>query len=346
MDIFVNIILLILGMVLLIKGADFFVEGSSNIARALKIPSLIIGLTLVSIGTSAPELSVSVTSAINGLNDLSFSNVVGSNIFNILMVVGLSASITPLLVDKDMFKFDLPIYLGICVLLILFALFGEASGYKLSLWESIVIFVLFFIYMAFLVIRGLKNAKNSPKEEKEVKEEEIEENKENNNSFISKLKRLWKRKPWWLNLLLIAFGLAGIIFGGNFVVNSASFIAVSCGMSEALVGLTIVSVGTSLPELVTSLVAAKKKENDIAVGNAIGSCIFNVVLILGLSSTIHPMNISFDAIIDLIVMSVSGLLIFLFAFKSKKVARYQGIIMVVLYVAYLAYIISRHYLQF
>ncbi len=347
MEIFVNIVLLIVGMALLIKGADFFVEGSSNIARALRIPSLIIGLTLVSIGTSAPELSVSVTASIQGSGDLSFGNVIGSNIFNVLIVVGASALIHPLAVEKDMFKFDLPIYLGICVILFFFAMFGS-SDYQLSLWESIIIFILFFIYMAFLVIRGLKNSRKTFKEEKENVQNNEEIKKENaklseNNTFFLKLKNLWEHKPWWLNLILIAIGLAGIIFGGNFVVDSASFLAIQFGMSEALVGLTIVSVGTSLPELVTSMVASKKGENDIAVGNAIGSCIFNIVLILGLSSTIRPMSINFESIIDIICMFISGLLIFIFAIRAKKIVRWQGLTMVILYIGYLSYIIGRHY---
>ena len=352
MDIFLNIILLILGMAFLIKGADFFVEGSSNIARALKIPSLIIGLTLVSIGTSAPELSVSVTSAINGLNELSFSNVIGSNVFNVLIVLGLSASISPLLVDKEVYKFDLPIYFGICVILLLFALLGLSDGYQLTLWESIIIFALFFIYMAFLVIRGLISSKKTSNEEKEENKEEvieeninIEEEKKGSNTFINKVKRLWHNKPWWLNVIILVVGLLGIIFGGQFVVDSASFLAKSFGMSDALVGLTIVSVGTSLPELITSLVAARKKENDIAVGNAIGSCIFNIVLILGLSSTIHPMTIMFDSIVDICVMLVSCVFIFICAIKWKKIGRIQGILLVLMYVGYLTYIITRHYLE-
>lgn len=341
MEIFLNILLLILGMVFLIKGADFFVEGSSNIAKALKIPSLIIGLTLVSIGTSAPELSVSVTSAVQGLNDLSFGNVIGSNIFNVLIVVGISAIIHPIVVEKEMFRFDLPIYLGICVLLLLFACLGSSS-YELSLWESIVIFSLFFLYMIFLIFRGLKDSKKnkSSEEEKVVTEEIIDD------SFVGKIKKIWKKKPWWLNLLLVAIGLLGIVFGGNFVVDSASSLAISFGMSEALVGLTIVSIGTSLPELVTSMVAAKKGENDIAVGNAVGSCIFNIVLILGLSSTIRPMHISTDSIIDIVCMLVSGLLIFFFALFKKKIVRWQGLVFVVLYILYFSYIIGRQYFAY
>ncbi len=341
MEIFLNILLLILGMVFLIKGADFFVEGSSNIAKALKIPSLIIGLTLVSIGTSAPELSVSVTSAIQGLNDLSFGNVIGSNIFNILIVVGISAIIHPIVVKKEMFRFDLPIYLGICVLLLLFAFLGSSS-YELSLWESIVIFSLFFLYMIFLIFRGLKDSKKN----KNIEEEEVVTEEIIDDSFMGKIKKIWKKKPWWLNLLLVAIGLLGIIFGGNFVVDSASSLAISFGMSEALVGLTIVSIGTSLPELVTSMVAAKKGENDIAVGNAVGSCIFNIVLILGLSSTIRPMHISTDSIIDIVCMLVSGLLIFFFALFKKKIVRWQGLVFVVLYILYFSYIIGRQYFAY
>ena len=200
----------------MIKGADFFVEGASNIAKALKIPTLIIGLTLVSIGTSAPELSVSIQSSLAGKTDLSFGNVIGSNIFNVCVVIGASALMTPLVVSKDVERYDIPILLGIYGLLVVLAF--VISPLQLQLWEGILIFSLFIIYTIYLIFR----AKNNPTEEENDEEEE-------------------KKKPWWLNVILVALGLAGIIFGGDFVVDGASEIAIFLGMDPILVGLTIVA---------------------------------------------------------------------------------------------------------
>lgn len=310
-----SIILLIVGMFFLIKGADFFVSGASKIAKSLKIPSLIIGLTLVSIGTSAPELSVSLTASIQGKNDMSFGNVIGSNIFNTFVVIGVSSLFVPLTLSKQMKKYDMPILIGIYLLLILFTL--VTSPYIISLAESIIIFALTFIYILHLILRSRDEIKNS----------------ENVNENTGK---------WYINLLLVAIGLAGIIFGGDFVVDSASYIAIKLGMSELLVGLTIVAVGTSLPELVTSIVAARKGENDIAIGNAIGSCIFNIILILGLSGIILPISIDTACIIDLLVMLASVVIILLLVFKNDSVSKKSGIFLITIYVLYLTYIILRN----
>ena len=318
-DMLLWVLLIIVGMVLLIKGADWFVEGASSIAKAMKIPSLVIGLTLVSVGTSMPEFSVSLTSSIKGLNDMSFGNIIGSNIFNTLVVIGVSAILTPLVVSKQMKKYDLPILMGIYLLLMLFSF--VTSPLVINLWESIIIFSLTIAYTAFLIIR-------SKKEMKEDKEE------------------LKKQRKWYINLLLVAIGLAGIIFGGNIVVDNASKFAYAIGMSELLVGLTIVAVGTSLPELVTSVVAAKKGENDIAIGNAIGSCIFNVILILGFCSIIQPATVAWSSLLDVVVMLISAVVIFLFSFKTLKVNRWQGIVMIIMYAAYLTYIILRNIYNF
>ena len=312
--IFLDILLLVLGMFFLIKGADFFVDGSSKIAKALKIPSLIIGLTLVSIGTSAPELSVSLTSSIKENNDLSFGNVIGSNIFNVFVVIGCSALFTPMIVSKKIKKYDIPILLGIYGLLMIFAF--VISPTVIELFEGIIIFALFFAYIAFLIFRS-KN------------EESVEEEEED------------KKSKWYINVLLVIVGLAGIIFGGDFVVDSASSIAKTLGMSDLLVGLTIVAVGTSLPELVTSMVAAKKGENDIAVGNAIGSSIFNIILILGLTAVINPVTVAWSSIVDVIVMIVSVVTILIMSLKSEKIGKYSGIILIAMYAVYLTYIILR-----
>lgn len=316
---FLDFVLLIVGMGLLIKGADFFVDGSSKIAKALHIPSLIIGLTLVSMGTSAPEASVSVNAAINDLNDLSIGNVVGSNIFNTLLILGVSALFTPLLIKDEMKKYDIPIMIGIYLVLILFSF--VISPLTVDIFESIILLVLFVGYILFLIYRAKKDNKEKSEEEKEEP--------------ITKGKLV-------LSVVLAILGLAAIIFGGDLVVDSASNIATKLGMSEALVGLTIVAVGTSLPELVTSVVASLKKENDIAIGNVIGSNIFNVVFILGLSSTISSLVVNSAVLLDMIVMLVSGVIVLVFALCSKNINKWQGVIMFMLYVGYLTYIIIRN----
>lgn len=313
-----NLLFLVIGMFLLIKGADWFVDGSSKVAKALKIPSLIIGLTLVSIGTSLPELSVSVNAALGGNADISYGNVIGSNIFNVFVVIGASALFTPMIVAKDVKKYDIPILIGIYLLFALFSF--VTTPLELSRWESIILAVLFIAYIIFLVLRTKKSGE-SFEEEVEVEE---------------------KPRKMWVNIVLIVVGIAAIVGGGEFVVTTASNLAVMAGMSELLVGLTIVAVGTSLPELVTSMVAAKKGENDIAVGNAIGSSIFNILLILGVSSTIAPIGFEFNTIVDAAMMLLSALMVFIFAFKSSKIGKGAGSVLIVVYVLYLAFIILRN----
>ena len=314
-----NIILLAGGMFLLIKGADWFVEGASSVAKAMKIPSLVIGLTLVSLGTSMPEFSVSLTSSLKNMNDMSYGNVIGSNIFNVLVVIGISALFTPMLVSRHMQKYDIPILIGIYLLLMLFSFVITPN--IINLVEAIILFSLTIIYTVFLILRS----RNEIKENEEVVE---------------------SKRKWWLNLILIVVGLASIIFGGDLVVENASSLALKLHMSEMLIGLTIVAVGTSLPELVTSMVAAKKGENDIAIGNAIGSCLFNIVLILGFCSIFAPTKVELSSLVDVIVMLISVVMIFLFSLKTKEVNRKQGIILIICYVIYLTYIILRNIYQF
>ena len=316
---FVSVLLLIVGIVFLIKGADLFVEGASSIAKLFKIPSLVIGLTLVSVGTSMPEFSVSLQSSIAGHNDMSFGNVIGSNIFNTLVVIGISAIFIPLVISKEMKKYDLPILLGIYSLLILFS-FVISSG-TIVLWEAIILFSITIIYIVFLIYRSRQEIKNS-------KEEYVQ------------------KRTWWMNVIFVVIGLVGVIIGGDFVVENASYIASKLGMSDLLVGLTVVAVGTSLPELVTSIVAAKKGENDIAIGNAIGSSVFNIVLILGFCSIITPSTVEISSLIDCLVMLAGAVLVFVFSFKSMKVNKWQGVVLLLIYVAYLVYIILRNIYSF
>lgn len=322
----VDVLLLILGTVLLVNGADWFVSGSSAIAKAMKIPPLVIGLTLVSMGTSAPEASVSINSAVSGMSDMSIGNVVGSNIFNTLFILGVSSLIVPLAIGKDLKKYDIPVMLGVYAVLILFAF--VITPLRLDIFESVVMLVLFVGYTAFLIIRTKRENKNKIPEEKSESDAKPTENK--------------AARPLWLSVVFAAAGLAGIIFGGDLVVDSAAAIAKALGMSEVLVGLTIVAVGTSLPELVTSIVAAVKKENDIAVGNVIGSNIFNIIFILGISSAISPLTVAWSTLTDLLVMLGSGLCLMAVSLFTDRTARWQGIIMLMMYVGYLTYIIIRN----
>ncbi|MBQ4562102.1 MAG: calcium/sodium antiporter [Clostridia bacterium] len=314
------IIFLVIGFVLLVKGADYFVEGASGIAKKLRIPSIVIGLTIVAFGTSAPELAVSMSAAIKGSNDIAIGNVVGSNIFNTLVVLGASAAITPVMVKKDIIKVDYPISLIFTLLLGIFCLdkiFG-AENMTISRVDGIILLLCFAGFM-FIVIRdGLRHR---DKDEHELDSE--------------------KEKPVWLILILSIVGLAGIILGGDMSVEGAKEIARCFGLSEALIGLTVVALGTSLPELVTSIVAAKKGESDIAVGNVVGSNIFNILLILGVSATILPMKVSTTYIYDIGILLLISVVFFIPMAIKKKVSRGMGAIMVLTYVLYTAYLILR-----
>ena len=312
MDYLLNIILLIGGFYLLVKGADLFVDGSSSIAKLLKIPAVIIGLTIVSIGTSLPEAAVSITSSLQGSYDLSIANVIGSNIFNTLMVIGFSALLCPFLIDKMIMKRDFPICIGISILL---AIMLRDSA--LSRIEATILSVLFVAYLILLVFSALKNREES--------EEEIK--------TLSPLK----------SLIFIVLGAAGIIIGGTFTVDSAKFFASAFGMSELLIGLTVVAVGTSLPELVTSIVAAKKGESEIALGNVIGSNIFNILFVLGMSGVVHPLSCNSGAFTDSLILIAICALMYLICKVKGKASRIEGVVCILAYVIYVVYAIVRAY---
>lgn len=301
-------VLLIIGMFLLIKGADFFVDGSANVAKKLKVPSVIIGLTIVALGTSLPEASVSITAGLMGSNEIAISNIVGSNIFNTLVVVGTSALISPFLMDKDILNRDLKVNIVVSIALGIFVLNGMLGRIEGIL---LLIFLCWFLYT--LII----SAKSSRVESEE------------------------ETLPVWKCVVFIIVGVACIIYGGNLVVDSAQEIAQMLGMSDTLIGLTIVSIGTSLPELVTSVVAARKGESGLSLGNAIGSNIMNILFILGTSSTLNPILATSQNIIDTFVMIGVSLLILLIAKKGDQMTRKKGIIMILVYVVYLMYIINR-----
>ncbi|MEF9958639.1 MAG: calcium/sodium antiporter [Niameybacter sp.] len=311
-------IFLLLGFVLLIKGADFFVEGASSIAKTLKVPALIIGLTIVAFGTSAPELAVSITSAMKGQNGIAVGNVVGSNIFNILMVIGVSAILCPLAVKKSILikEFPFTILAGIALFIMAIdTVLGSGQVNMLSRTDGLMLLIFFGIFMYYLIEVALQARASG-------EDEEIE------------------GMPLWKSIVFSIGGIAGIVWGGDVVVDSATNIALAWGMSETLVGLTIIAVGTSLPELVTSIVAARKGESDIALGNVIGSCIFNVFLILGVSAIINPIELSGAIFTDMFIMVVITFVTYIFSL-SKRISRVEGGILVASYVAYMAYIIMR-----
>lgn len=306
--------ILLVGFVLLIKGADFFVEGSSTVAKKLRIPSIIVGLTIVAMGTSLPELAVSTTASLAGNNAIAISNVVGSNLFNLIVVCGSCALFSPLAISKDILKKDFPIAIGCGVLLLVMGIVGM----EVCRIDGIILSVLFITYISILVRAALKARANTKDEE-----------------------NVGKTIPVWLCIIYIVGGIAAIKFGGDFVVDGAVTIAGKLGLSENLIGLTIVAVGTSLPELVTSIVASRKNEVEMAVGNVLGSNVFNILLILGVAGTISPMTFIMENIIDIVLLTAASLLIYLFSWTKERIDRKEGIVMLLMYASYLVYICIR-----
>lgn len=324
----VVVLFLVAGFVLLIKGADFFVEGSSSVAKRFHVPAIIIGLTVVAMGTSLPETAVSVTASITNNNALAVSNAVGSNIFNLMVVIGLCAIMTPVMVGKDTIKRDIP-FSAICALLLLgfgVCAFGDVAQMTLGHIDGAIFLVLFVFFIISLIKRTLKAQKAG-------EEVDVEGGSDEDIKLMS--------VPG--SLLYIIGGGAAIAIGGDLTVSAASRIAVDLGMSQTLVGLTIVSIGTSLPELVTSIVAARKNEIGMALGNAIGSNIFNILMVLGIASAISPIEFLTENIIDIAILLVFTLIVWLFAATKKQLDRREGVLMVLMYIAYAVYIVARNY---
>lgn len=323
---------LLVGFVLLIKGADWFVDGASSIARLLKVPAVIIGLTIVAMGTSAPEAAVSISAGLVGKNEIAISNVVGSNIFNLLVVAGLCAVMKPFTVEKSIFKRDIPInILFSFILLFLLWQFNKISR------VSGAILLLCMAFYILLTIRAAIKGKI---------EDEGDTSSDLYKSLADKMSKVIKSRKAVDTILSIFFcgvGLTAVIFGGDMVVDNASAIAKAWGLSDTLIGLTIVAIGTSLPELVTSIVATRKGQSDMAMGNVIGSNIFNLAFILGMSAVINPIAVTDpNAIYDAIIMTATAILAFFFCIGKKHILnRYEGTLFVLLYIAYTAYIIMR-----
>lgn len=299
---------LILGFVLLIKGADYFVEASSSIARILRVPQIIIGLTIVAFGTSAPELAVSTTAALSGNNDIAIGNVIGSNIFNLLVVLGACGIIRSFGVRL---RWDYAASIGVTVILFIMMLFNL----DITRTESIILLCLFTVFVGLTIRDAIINR----------------------TSEVEGAKTL----PLWLAALFIIGGLTAIIWGGNLVVENASAIAASFGLSQNLIGLTIVAIGTSLPELVTSIVASRKGENGLALGNVIGSNIFNILMVLGASSAISPIKVNPLSLYDTAFLIGASIITWIWCKSKKQLNRAESVFMIILYVLYMIYIIMR-----
>lgn len=310
--------LLLVGFVLLIKGADFFVDGSSSIAKILKVPSLVIGLTIVAMGTSLPELSVSITASMANSNALAVSNVIGSNIFNLMVVLGASALMASIEVSEGVIQKDFPFSVLCAVLLLFLGYFGMELGRI----DGVILLVIF----VWFIVRQVLSALSARKAALAAEDDGGDEVKD-----IS----------MWLAIVYIVGGAVAVRFGGDWVVSGAKTIAVFFGLSENLIGLTIVAMGTSLPELVTSVTAAKKNELDMAVGNVVGSNVFNILMILGVASTLSPIGFIMENVIDIGVLLGFSLLVWVSCATKKNLGKVEGAIMLLAYCAYTVYICLR-----
>ncbi len=318
------VILLILGFAFLVKGADAFVEGCSSIAKRFQVPSLIIGMTIVAMGTSLPETAVSITASVTGNNALAVSNAVGSNIFNLMIVVGVCAILTPVAVRKETLKIDFPFSIVCAVLLLVLGAIGMTLGHVDGAL-FIVLFVIFILYM-------IKSAQNSRKDNKDMGVEEAEYALEAEEIQIMPVPK---------SIIFIVLGCAAIAFGSDWVVDGATTIAEAMGVSQTLIGLTVVAFGTSLPELATSIMAAKKNEVDMALGNAIGSNIFNILMVLGIAAAISPMAFITENIIDIVILIAFSAIVWIMAWTKHELSKKEGGVMAILYAVYVVYICMR-----
>jgi cation:H+ antiporter len=314
-----NYLLLIVGFALLIKGADFFVTGSSNIARLLRVPPLLIGLTIVAFGTSSPEATVSIIAALEGSSGVSLGNVIGSNIFNITLVIGLTAFLNPLKVESETIRKEIPFALLASVVLLVLVSDVALQTFSTNMLTRsdgfiFLLFLAVFLYYIFEVVR-----------------------KSRGNPIVEETNETWGK-----NIFFTILGLGAIIFGGDLVVKNSTEIAYAFGLSETLVGLTIVAIGTSLPELVTSITAALKKQSEIALGNIVGSNIFNILFVLGASASISPLVVSEKIFIDVILMIFLTIVLLIFSRTRFTVGRYEGMMLAIAYVLYLIFIILRN----
>lgn len=311
MELIIQFVFLVLGFAMLVVGADKFVDGAAGIADKFGIPQMVIGLTIVAMGTSAPEAAVSVTAALKGNADITIGNVVGSNILNILIILGLCAVLTSVKIAQSTLKIELPIMLLFTVMLLVQ---GYVGGYVTRL-DGVIMWIAFIAYLVYL----FNVAKNNP--------QSVEEDEK-------------KAQPIWKLLLFAVLGLVLVVWGSDVTVDAATKLATAAGLSTHFIGLTIVALGTSLPELFTSVSAAKKGNADIAIGNVVGSSIFNILFVVGTSALITPVIFESKFIVDLIVSLLAGVLLWVCTFKRKLLVRPHGIIMLVCYAVYFVYLLK------
>ncbi len=313
-----NILFIIIGVTLVLWGADRLTDGASSIARRMNVPEIVIGLTIVAAGTSAPELFVSLVSALKGTPDMAVGNVVGSNIFNCLLIVGCSAMVAPMTIARSTVTKDIPFAVAASLLLIIICMDGwqttSLSGKVISRLDGVWMLLAFAAFM----IYTFRVAKDSP---------------------VAEVDAAKMTTPVWLGLLWVLIGLLCLVVGSNLFVGSASAVAASLGVSEGVIGLTIVAGGTSLPELATSVVAARKGQSAIAIGNVIGSSVFNILLILGLTAVISPMQIGGITLVDVGLMLVSVVLVWFFSATKLTVARWEGALLTLIFFAYLGWLL-------
>lgn len=305
-----QVLLLIFGIVVVLKSADWLTNGAVGLATKLGISQIVIGLTIVAIGTSMPEFFVSIVSAIKETPDLAVGNIVGSNIFNVLLIVGVAATVAPIAIQRATVRRDIPIAIVASIMLTFMMLDDNIS--------RIDALILFAAFIAFIWIT-LRNSKNDANEKDASTEKVI---------------------PTWKSVLFIIFGLVGLVLGSNIFVDNASSLAHGWGISDAIIGLTIVAGGTSLPELATSAVAARKGDSGIAIGNVLGSNVFNILMILGLTGIISPMHIQNITYIDMAVMVISMALFWLFSFTKLRVERWEGCVLIACFLGYITWLVS------
>ena len=306
-----NVLFILVGIVLVLWGADRLTDGAVAVAEKMKMPQIVIGLTIVAMGTSMPEFCVSLVSALKGTTDLAVGNIVGSNIFNTLLIVGVSAWVAPMTILKSTVRKDIPFALFASLVLLIMCLDGNISRL-----DAGILFVLFLVFM-YVTLKGAK----TKDDDTAAKTDSIEDNK--------------KPMAAWLSIVWIIVGLACLIGGSNLFVEGATKVAEHIGVSEAVIGLTIVAGGTSLPELATSVVSARKGNSGIAIGNVLGSNVFNILAILGVTGVITPMHLQGITMLDLSMMVVSTLLVWLFSFTKYKIARWEGIVLTIVFIGYM-----------
>ena len=323
-----NIGFIIIGVVLIIWGADRLTEGASSLARGMRVPEIVIGLTIVAAGTSAPELFVSMVSALKGTSDLAVGNVIGSNIFNTLLIVGCSAAVAPIAVAPGTVKKDIPFAIGASLLFFILCFDDMSSphlwGNQISRQDGLILLVGFLAFMFYTFRMAISSG------QLKLREEEL---------GVEPVKEPRDYSHLWQNLAWIIIGLACLIGGSNLFVDAATYVAHRFGIRQSIVGLTIVAGGTSLPELATSVVAAYKGRSAIAIGNVIGSNVFNILLILGVTAVVHPMRIMGITIVDLMMMLISIGLMWLFAITKYYVSRREGWLLILTFVAYMGWLI-------